>query len=281
MQLRLILPVLTFLVGCPSPPDDAKAGPGGGGGPKGAPPAAKADAPAPKAPADGAPPEGAAAPGGDAPPPGDGAPGGEGKAPGAPGDGSGAKGPPPEGGEPQAEPAVGFGPGHDDNNPGGKSIVTVVTATETGKDDGDIDQETVRKMEADKYAVFRGEARCDGCSGDLILRAVPYFAPDSQLPDGVPGTLTHMKLDGPGAFEFAVPDRDVNVVIELLVDKNKDGRPTKGERFAVLENRGGFSAKKPMSGLVVDASSSAKKQETTDKLVPGTPSKPEDAQEGK
>ena len=43
MKLRMIVPLLTFLVGCPSPPDDAKAGPGGGGGPKGPPPAAKGD----------------------------------------------------------------------------------------------------------------------------------------------------------------------------------------------------------------------------------------------
>lgn len=279
MQLRHLLPVLTLLVGCPSPPDDAKAGPGAGGPPKGPPPAAKADAGGPKAPA-GGPPGGGEKPPEGAPPAGDGA-GGAGKAPGTPGDGAGAKGPPPEGGEPQPEPAVGFGPGHDDNNPGGKSIVTTVVEANTTKDDGDIDQETVRKMEADKFVVFRGEAKCSGCSGDLILRAVPYFAPDGEPPEGVPSTLTHMKIDGPGAFEFAVPDRDVNVVIELLVDKNKDGMPSKGERFAVLENRGGFSTKKPMSGLVIDASSSAKKQEVTDKLVPSDPKKPEENTEGR
>ena len=133
----------------------------------------------------------------------------------------------------------------------------------------------------DKYAVFRGEARCSDCSGNLILRAVPYFAPDKQIPDGVPGTLTHMDLDGPGPFEFAVPDRDVNVVLELLVDENKDGMPTKGERFAVLENQGGISAKKPMSGLVIDASKSAKRLDNTDKLVPGEPINPREATEGK
>lgn len=281
MQLRHLLPLLALLVGCPSPPDDAKAG---GPGPGKAPPQAGKAAPPGGAgggaavPNNGGPP--AAGAGG--PPPADGAggPPGDGKPPGTPGEGGGGKGaPPPDGDGPQAEPAVGFGPGHNDQNPGGRSIVSSVAATQALVDDGDIDQETVRKMEAGTFAVFRGEAKCAGCSGDLILRAVPYFAPDGQPPKDVPGVLTHMTLDGPGAFEFAVPDRDVTIVLELLVDQNKDGKATKGERFAMLESRGGLSAKKPMSGLVIDASTSAAKLDSTDPLVPGEPIKPQDAKE--
>jgi hypothetical protein len=291
MQMRHLIPVLALLVGCPSPPDDAKAGPGGGGPPKAPPKAAKADAGGgagggpPGAPKDGAPPaDGAAPPADGAAPPADGAggPGGEGKPPGTPGSGGGGKGaPPPDGDGPQPEPAVGYGPGHNDQNPGGRSIVSSVAETQSKVDDGDIDQETVRKMEPGTFSVFRGEAKCSGCSGDLILRAIPYFAPDGKPPKDVPSVLTHMTLDGAGAFEFAVPDRDVTVVLELLVDKNKDGKATKGERFAMLESRGGLSAKKPMSGLVIDASTSAAKLDSTDPLVPGEPIKPQDANEQK
>lgn len=292
MQLHHLIPVLALLVGCPSPPDDAKAAPGGGGAPKGPPKAANAGAGggapgAPGAPNGAAPPADGAAPpadGAGGPPPADGAggPGGEGKPPGTPGSGGGGKGaPPPDGDGPQAEPAVGYGPGHNDQNPGGRSIVSSIAETQPKIDDGDIDQETVRKMEPGTFAVFRGEAKCSGCSGDLILRAVPYFAPDGKPPEDVPGVLTHMTLDGAGAFEFAVPDRDVTVVLELLVDKNKDGKATKGERFAMLESGGGLSAKKAMSGLVIDASTSAAKLDSTDPLVPGEPIKPQEAEEKK
>ena len=279
MLLRHFIPALALLVGCPSPPDDAKGGPGGGGPPKATSPAVNAGSggpgggPAGGAPRNGPPPAdggaGAAkAEGGGAPP--EGQPAGDGA----------AKGPPPPEGEPQAEPAVGFGPGHNDQNPGGRTVVSTVAETPNNDDDGDFDQDRVRAMDAGTFTVHRGEAKCSGCSGDLILRALPFFAPNESMPEDVPGVFTHLKLDGPGAFEIAVPDRGVPVVLELLVDKNKDGHPTKGERFAMLENRGGLLPQKPMSGLVIDASESAGKIDSTDPLVPGEPISPRDAQEG-
>lgn len=295
MSIRHLLPMLALLVGCPSPPDDAKGGPGGGGPPNapsqsanggpggpGGGPGGNAGGPpkngSPPA-GGGAPPEGGPPPEGGAPPA-DGAPG-EGGAPPSdqPGEGGDQKGPPPPDGEPQAEPAIGFGPGHNDQNPGGRSVVSTVAETVNKDDDGDFDQERVRAMEEGTYTIYRGEAKCSGCSGDLILRALPFFAPNEAPPENVPGVFTHMKLDGPGSFEIAVPDRGVPVVLELLVDKNRDGHPTRGERFAMFENRGGLFPQKPVSGLVIDASSDAGKIDSTDPLVPGEPIKPRDAVE--
>ncbi len=227
-----------LLVGCPSDPDAGKAP---AGKPAPAPPAAANAPAATPPPAQGqpgeAPPKGAGGP-----PPAEG---------GGPGEDGGAS-------PPRAQPEI---------NPGGQSVVITLTQTEPEKpDDGTQLQETIVKKGA--YVTFSGVVMCSDCEGDLLLRLRPHFTPDGRPTDGMPAYVTSKVLDAAGEFSMVAEKGDHALVLELLVDANKDGVGTKGERLAVLERAGGLKPNQDVSGLELDASTDATRPEVSEKLDP-------------
>ena len=97
---------------------------------------------------------------------------------------------------------------------------------------------------------FSGTVKCDGCSGDLVLRVTKFIGQDDQPTEDL---VTTKKLDGTGNFTILLPEGEDPVNFELLVDENQDGKPSKGERFAVLEIKDQLPTKN-QSGFELDAS---------------------------
>ena len=111
-------------------------------------------------------------------------------------------------------------------------------------------QYTQEDLGTKSNVTFSGVVKCDGCKGDLVLRATKFIGQDDQPTEDL---VTTKKLDGPGKFTILLPESDDPVNFELLVDENQDGKPSKGERFAVLEIKDELPTK-DQSGFELDAS---------------------------
>ena len=111
-------------------------------------------------------------------------------------------------------------------------------------------QYTQEDLGSKSNVTFSGVVKCDGCKGDLVLRATKFIGQDDQPTEDL---VTTKKLDGPGNFTILLPESDDPVNFELLVDENQDGKPSKGERFAVLEIKDELPTK-DQSGFELDAS---------------------------
>ena len=225
-SMAAALPLLLALVACPTPPEQTPQGgaPGAGGPPGGGPGGP------------GGPPGEGGAPGG---PGGPGTPGtpGEGEAgtPGTPGmvtDGS----PPPDGAEPPKPPE------------GTVQLVIGQDSTEGPP------QKTQDQVKSGSHVTFSGKVACTaGCTGDMVLRVAAFVDPSAgNAAPSSTGPITASKLDKVGAYTVLAPKSDVPVVLELLFDKNGDGKPSKGERIAVLEKGKTLTAAKDVSGLDID-----------------------------
>ena len=83
-------------------------------------------------------------------------------------------------------------------------------------------------------ATISGTLICDGCSGKLLVRALP--PPPTSPTAGVPGSnlqlITQASFDGVGAYEMKVPDGEP-VVLQVVDDANSDGFPSQGERMGM------------------------------------------------
>ena len=109
------------------------------------------------------------------------------------------------------------------------------------------------------HVMFTGEIVCSDCSGTLVLRIAPFVPPSE---DGQPGSQVPLddfrpppfQLPGAGPFNMAVPKYDGKVVLEVLDDRDGNGRPSQGEKFTVLHRQGTLTAGKNQSGLKVDFS---------------------------
>ena len=109
------------------------------------------------------------------------------------------------------------------------------------------------------HVTFTGTITCsgDGCDSPLVLRVVPF---QEQSPNGKPaknglgGLITTKKLSGIGDYDILIPKSKKPVVLELLVDNNKDGKPTVDERFAVMERGGQLIPYEDMNTLTIDCS---------------------------
>ena len=111
-------------------------------------------------------------------------------------------------------------------------------------------QFTQEALSSKSNVTFSGVAKCDGCKGDLVLRATKFISQDEQPTEDL---VTTKKLDGPGKFTILLPEGEDPVNLELLVDENQDGKPSKGERFANLEIKDQLPTK-DQSGFELDAS---------------------------
>ena len=86
----------------------------------------------------------------------------------------------------------------------------------------------------------------------MILRINKFLAPNSK--PSKDDLITVKKIDGEGAFSIVVPKDENPIAIELLVDQNGDGLPSRGERFAVIEQGGKMLPSSDITDLSLDAS---------------------------
>jgi len=99
------------------------------------------------------------------------------------------------------------------------------------------------QVAAAEHITLSGTAVCTDCTGTLLVRVQQFM----EAPDGTgeeeppppdpnveaPGPLTTVTLTEAGAFSIKVPKGDGKVVIELLLDEDGNGMPSKGERMAM------------------------------------------------
>ena len=228
----IILPLVLQLFACPSPPDPNQANapnnPAGQNQPNNA--GGQNQPPAPE---------------GDTP-----------KAPGKvnPGNGpdkgsSGNGGTPPPG-----EPGMGGLPPIDGNIIQESVIVHIVNESPE-EPPARFTQEKLKDLE---HVTLSGTIDCagDGCDAPMLLRVIPFMAPDSEnTEDGndFDAHITMKEISGPGPYSILVPKSDTAVVFELLVDINEDGLSNKGDRMAVLEKGGQLIPSKDLKGLNLNA----------------------------
>ena len=120
--------------------------------------------------------------------------------------------------------------------------------------------EAQAEIKSGDHVFFSGEIICSDCSSALVLRVAPFVTPTD---DGLPANENFGEnefspppylLKGAGSFSMAVPKYSGKVVLEVLDDRDGNGRPSQGEKFTVLHRQGTLTAGKNQSGLKVDFS---------------------------
>jgi hypothetical protein len=181
-----------------------------------------------------------------------------------PGGGGGGGGPAPA---PMAGGADGVQPvaNPDEADPAAAAGTYVVNEAQLGEDLTEIDQpssaEAQSEIKKGAHVTFQGEIICNDCSNSLVITVAP-FVPPSEAQGGTPSEPSDeldfrpppFEVGGAGPFSMAVPVYKGKVVLEVLDDRDGNGRPSKGEKFTVLHKMGEISAAKNQSGLKIDFS---------------------------
>ena len=118
-------------------------------------------------------------------------------------------------------------------------------------------QNTQEELKDLPHVTFSGKIVCEGegCDSPFVLRVVPF---QEQSPTGKPskngmgGLITIKDLSTTGDYQVLIPKSKKPVVVELLVDMNKDGKPTVDERLAVLERGGQLIPYEDIKDLTID-----------------------------
>jgi hypothetical protein len=110
-----------------------------------------------------------------------------------------------------------------------------------------------------EHVIFKGEIICDDCSASLLIKVAPFVPPTDEPGTGATGPGDDsgfqppaFEVGGPGPFTMAVPKYAGKVVLEVLDDRDGNGRPSRGEKFTVLHDMGKITAGKNQSGLKID-----------------------------
>jgi len=119
---------------------------------------------------------------------------------------------------------------------------------------------TVEEVRALPHVEFSGTIVCQGCVEQLMLHVV-VIGPNGEAPPlgwlagGVGRTPLVSTAVTRGAFSIPVPQVDVPVAVELLVDANMDGVPSVGERYVRwLDPKAPLRTDGDRTGLTLDAS---------------------------
>ena len=121
-------------------------------------------------------------------------------------------------------------------------------------------EEAQTEIKKGKHVTFKGEIICSDCSNALVITVAPFVPPTEEAGKGgaepTDGDFRPppFRVGGAGPFNMAVPFYNGKVVLEVLDDRDGNGRPSKGEKFTVLHELGKLSASKNQSGLKVDFS---------------------------
>jgi hypothetical protein len=178
----------------------------------------------------------------------------------------------PAGGSPNPPPMVSGGsndvqPVQEPGDVDDKATAATYTVTSIPNDELPVPDDVQPDSEADQaevkageHVLFTGEVICTDCSGTLVLRVAPFVPPTDD--GSAPGNKDMendfqpppYRLKGAGKFSMAVPTFDGKVVLEVLDDRDGNGRPSQGEKFTVLHLQGTLTAAKNQSGLKIDFS---------------------------
>ena len=121
-------------------------------------------------------------------------------------------------------------------------------------------EEAQELVKSGDHVFFSGEVICSDCSSSLVLRVAPFVTPSAEGTEPTSGVSDGdfrpppYQLKGAGSFSMAVPKYSGKVVLEVLDDRDGNGRPSQGEKFTVLHRQGTLSAGENQTGLKVDFS---------------------------
>jgi len=122
-------------------------------------------------------------------------------------------------------------------------------------------EEAQKQIKAGDHVTFTGEIICNDCTEALVITVAPFVQPSDDpskigsAPDETGFRPPPYQVGGAGPFSMAVPKYNGKVVLEVLDDRDGNGRPSKGEKFTVLHEMGKITAGKNFSGLKIDFSS--------------------------
>ena len=136
------------------------------------------------------------------------------------------------------------------------TVQAVKDAPEQPTEGGMSSSEAQALVKEGPHITLSGEILCTSCKGSLVLNVSPFQDPeggDTKAPNKQL-QFQSVLLDGPGAFNVAVPKYAGKLVIEVLDDQDGNGRPSPGEPFAVLHEHGKIGGRKSHTGLTVDFS---------------------------
>ncbi|MBM76059.1 MAG: hypothetical protein CMK59_11715 [Proteobacteria bacterium] len=158
-----------------------------------------------------------------------------------------------------------------------RSIIIRINESGNGDPPAKISQIQLKEQE---HVTLSGNIKCtgEGCNSPMVMRVVPFLEskPGDPPPSGdLGGIITTKNISGLGSYNILVPKLKTPIVLELLVDANEDGRPSNGERLAVLEQGGKIVPSKDVSSLNLDCSDKNIEGPMGGPLSPDEPPPPE------
>ena len=120
--------------------------------------------------------------------------------------------------------------------------------------------QTQEEIKAGDYVEISGKVSCNGtkCDSDFILRVTPFAAPNeinnpiseaTSQPATDFGIFAEKKVSNNSSFTILAPKNNKKVVLELLLDQDKDGKANQGESFVIYEGGGGIELSKNREGI--------------------------------
>ena len=151
--------------------------------------------------------------------------------------------------------------------PGAAEVATSPSAPPPGADgvpiridvqppDEDEPRWTQAKLASADHVTLSGTVRCEACGAGMVLRALPFQAPDTLQLGDPPSPLTVLPIKEQGQFSILVPRGTKPIVLELLVDLDGDGYPDRGERMSVVVRDGKLIPDHDQPGFTIDATDS-------------------------
>lgn len=123
-------------------------------------------------------------------------------------------------------------------------------------------EKTQQAVAAGSHVTLSGTVLCTDCSEALVLRATRFVLPGNDVAEPppietgtLPGPLTSKVVPGVGDFSLVVPKGEVAITLDLLVDSDGDGVPSKGDRMSSLRatvDGQELVPNKDYSGLTID-----------------------------
>lgn len=121
-------------------------------------------------------------------------------------------------------------------------------------------QDEIKKGE---HITLSGKITCNGdkCTSDLILRMTSFVMPTennnpisqkpekSEQPNASIEILTEKSVNNNDTFSILAPKSDQKVVLELLLDQDKNGKASQGESFVIYEGGGGIELLKDLGAI--------------------------------
>lgn len=176
-------------------------------------------------------------------------------------DNPGASAPAPAGSAPSAVPQSAAGAGAAEVQAGASAVMppaadSMPIRIDVQPPEEDDPKWTQAKLASADHVTLSGTVRCEACGAGMVLRALPFQAPDALQIAGPPSPLTVLSIKEQGPFSILVPRGTEPIVLELLVDLDGNGHPDRGERMSVVVRDGRLLPDHDQDGFKIDATDS-------------------------